>query len=342
MTEPKKERNYLFDNLKALLIFCVVFAHFLRVSGHFEVESLSRTIYIICFTFMMQGFFFTSGFFSQNVDKCRAKAVETLALPYFVFMILNYFARLIIFGEAHLNFLQPSHAMWFLIAMFIYRFGIKTFDKIPFVLPLSAILYFAAGAIPFLGATLALGRSCSFLVFFMLGYFCRWEHINKLRRIPKPVMIIPAAALLYLSNQYACQKDYSVDLLLLKSNYIDQGASLTEDMMARLIVLIASLLWLAIWINWMPNKRLPVISVIGQNTMTVFLLHIFVRYVMKWRGLRELTMIDEGDIVYCLIIMGIAMICVYLFSRPIVAKAYDRSMHFLYQIGAAPLTRMVK
>ena len=291
---------------------------------------------------MMQGFFFTSGFFSKNVDKCRAKAVETLALPYFVFMVLMYFARYIIFGTAHLNFLHPTHAMWFLIAMFFYRFGIKTFSKIPFVLPLSVILYVTAGMIPVLGATLALGRSCSFLVFFMLGYFCQWEHISKLRRIPKPVMLIPAAALIYASHYYACQKDYSVDLLLLKESYADQGVSITEEMIVRVIVLIASLLWLAVWINWLPNKRLPVITVIGQNTMTVFLLHIFVRYIMKWRGLRNLTMIEEGDIVYCLIVMVIALICVYFFSRPIVAKCYDRFMHILYMPIEKCVNRCVK
>lgn len=341
-----KERNYLFDNYKALLIFCVVFAHFLRIGGHFGVGSPSRVIYIICFSFMMEGFFFISGYFSKNVDKCRTKAVETLLLPYVVFMILSFGARYIIFGTAHLHMIRPTHAMWFLLVMFYYRFGIKTLSKIPFILPLSAVLFLTAGAIPFFGPVLAAQRACSFLVFFMLGYCCKWEHIEKVRKIPHWIMILPMAVLVGISIWLSWTERFSVGLLLFKNCNNALHISFVEGIAARVLVGFAALIWLAIWFNLLPDKKLPakggLISQIGQNTMTVFLMHVFVRQILKWASRQDFALLAPGGFIYVGVMLIIALACVYLFSRPIVAKAYDKSMHFLYKPFGKAYEFMVK
>ena len=284
---------------------------------------------------MMEGFFFISGFFSQNVDKCRAKACESLLLPYVVFMILSFGARYVIFGSAHLMFYLPSHALWFLLVMFYYRFGIKTLAKIPVILPLSAVLFLTAGAIPVFGPEMALQRGCSFLVFFMLGYYTRWEHIQKIRRIPKPVMILPAAGLLWLSIWFGHQRRFSVGILLFKECNQELGVGFVEGVASRLLVALAALLWLVIWINVLPNKKFPskggLITQIGQNTMTVFLLHVFVRQILKWAGHKQhFAILSYDGYIYVLLMLVLALACVYLFSRPAVAKAYDKAMHFLY------------
>ena len=78
------KRSYLFDNIKVILMFSVVIAHFMRVSGFFRTDSLAGFVYIVSFGFIMQGFLFVSGYFSKNVDKCRNNAVKTFLLPYVV------------------------------------------------------------------------------------------------------------------------------------------------------------------------------------------------------------------------------------------------------------------
>lgn len=37
----KKERNYLFDNMKVVLIFFVVSAHYIRISGSFDPATFA-------------------------------------------------------------------------------------------------------------------------------------------------------------------------------------------------------------------------------------------------------------------------------------------------------------
>ena len=63
------KRSCLFDNIKVILMFSVVIAHFMRVSGFFRTDSLAGFVYIVSFGFIMQGFLFVSGYFSKNVDK---------------------------------------------------------------------------------------------------------------------------------------------------------------------------------------------------------------------------------------------------------------------------------
>ena len=127
-----KERNYLFDNMKVLLTFFMVSAHYIRISGSFDVSSFGGFFYIIAFYFIiMQGFLFVSGYFSKNVDKCRLGAAKNFLLPYILLMPVMFVVRLGVFGDAAFDLLSPSHALWFLLVLFVYRFMIKDLEKVP-------------------------------------------------------------------------------------------------------------------------------------------------------------------------------------------------------------------
>lgn len=164
-------RDYLFDNLKGILIFCVVYAHFLKATT-FQTDTLGGAVYCIFFCFIMQSFLFVSGYFSKDMDTSRAKAVKAFLFPYFILTLVMYSARVLIFGfdNASLHFIKPSMALWYLLALFFYRYGLKAFVKIPHFLPVSFFLSLASGFVPFLDERLSLGRVFGFLPFFILGY----------------------------------------------------------------------------------------------------------------------------------------------------------------------------
>ena len=79
-------RDYLFDNLKVLLIFLVVFGHLLE--KYIDKDLFLRSIYIFIFMFHMPLFIYVSGYFSKNFDKCRRNAIKDLLVPYIVFNII--------------------------------------------------------------------------------------------------------------------------------------------------------------------------------------------------------------------------------------------------------------
>lgn len=114
-------RLYKFDNLKAVLIFLVVFGHFLElVQGH-------RLLYLTIYSFHMPLFIFITGYFAHFDSK---KILSGLVFPYCVFQILyTYFERIVLKNEnLTLTFLRPRWILWYLFAMIVYYLLIPFFD----------------------------------------------------------------------------------------------------------------------------------------------------------------------------------------------------------------------
>lgn len=322
--ELNKERDYLFDNIKVVLIFFVVSAHYIRISGSFDPATFGGMFYIIAFSFIMQGFLFVSGYFSKNTEKCRKGAAKNFLVPYLVLMPVMFCVRLILFDDATLDLMKPSHALWFLLVMFVYRFMIKDLCRIPGILLISAGMMFVSGCFSSLGEEMALGRICSFLVFFMLGFSLKGGHIEKIRRIPKPVIFAMLATLLVFSYFVAYSELIPVEMWHLKDGYSIYHISNINGMLIRLLLGVVSLCWLVVIINLTP-KRKVFFSEIGMRTITVYVCHIPVRYLIK-----EVHLPGDGGVftyIFCFIIV---IATIYAFSRPAVHRTYNRAMDFIY------------
>ncbi len=323
--KENRERNYLFDNIKAILIFSVVLAHYFRMSDSFALDTFGGTVYVISFSYIMQGFLFISGYFSRNLDKCRETAFQTFLFPYFVLMTVMFSIRYLIFGRAHLNFTLPTMALWYLLTLFYYRFLAKDLVKKKNILRISIMISLAAGFVPFLDSTLSLGRTFSFLPFFLMGYYFREEWIKKLREIPKSVGVIILAGLLCISAYIAYTNSLPLSVLYMKASYEATGLSWYEGIGTRTAVLLISAVWILVFINLVPSER-TFLTCIGQNTMTVYILHIIIRYIIKYYGA-----FFGQDIRSYFILTGAAILSLWLFSRPAAVKIYKGIMNTLYR-----------
>lgn len=322
--ESKKSRSYLFDNIKVFLIFGVVYAHFIRVTGEFEPDGLDGYLYTVFFSFIMQGFLFVSGFFSKNVEKCRKGAVVNFLFPYLIWMIGMYLVRFLISDDATLRLYHPSHAMWFFLVMFTYRFFLKNFVRISHILLLSGITYLIAGCFPFLNENLSLGRIFSFLFFFLLGYYCKEEHIKRIHSFNHTYGIIGAGVLLVILYLITKSHLIPVEMWHLKDGYADYGIGNLEGILIRVLIAMISLLWIFVLMNLIPDRKLS-ISEIGQHTLPIFVLHVPLRYLIQEYGLPI-----ENEMIICITCAVVACITVYLLSRPVVHKIYDDFLNLFY------------
>ena len=112
-----KERNYLFDNLKFLLIVLVVFGHSL------EEISLAQDYAIIrawIYSFHMPAFVFILGYFSKSVRRGEGarKTIINCAIPYFIF---NTIFALCTEKTLVINILTPKYIFWYLFSLLIWR-----------------------------------------------------------------------------------------------------------------------------------------------------------------------------------------------------------------------------
>lgn len=325
MTVHKSERNYLFDNIKAILIFSVVLAHYFRMSDAFALPTFGGSVYVISFSYIMQGFLFVSGYFSRDLDKCRETAFRTFLFPYLILMPVMFAIRYLIFGNANLDFTLPTMALWYLLTLFYYRFLLKDLVSLKYILPISVVISLIAGVVPFLDSTLSIGRTFSFLPFFLLGYHFKVEWIEKLRSIPKTVGCLVLTALLCISVSIAYKELIPLTALYMKASYQATGLSWYQGIAVRAAILMISILWIFVLINLSPKRKTVLVS-IGQNTMAIYVFHIIVRYVIKYYG----GFFGQNIVSYLVLTMA-AVLSVWLFSRPVFMKIYLWYTSILYE-----------
>lgn len=88
MSNQTKQRDYLFDNYKALLIILVVIGHFIEPA--YKNNTLLYTLKWLIFSFHMPAFIFISGYFSKR-ELSFGTLVRKLAVPYVIYELFLLF-----------------------------------------------------------------------------------------------------------------------------------------------------------------------------------------------------------------------------------------------------------
>lgn len=330
----------MFDTFRGLLMWSIPISHFTRVAGHFSQSSFGGVIYITINVFVMQAFVFLSGYFSKNPERSKQTSFHTFMWPYLLGIPFFYCVRYIIWGHATLRFDIPPFALWYLWALFFYRFFTKEWSKIPYILELSIVVYLFAGQIPFLDDTFGLGRMVSYFPFFVMAYYCTGEQLKKLQRLKRHHCVILGIILVGCSYILAyCVPQLPVGFYLLKSPAAQIGVSWQWDIIGRLIILGLAWGWIILMINILPS-RMNYVAYVGMNTMPVYIFHLIVRYLVKKHTI-FFGVLPDNKIVYYVMIFGLASLCVLVFSSPPVVKIYNFVVEGLWKVFIWLLARCV-
>ena len=89
-----EKRDYLFDNLKALMLFLVVIGHILDPYIERQ-DSLYRYLMQYIYLFHMPMFAFITGYFTKNTEKARNSAVRNVLVPYIFWQLLYIITALL-------------------------------------------------------------------------------------------------------------------------------------------------------------------------------------------------------------------------------------------------------
>ncbi len=309
------QRDYLFDNLRAILIIFVVWGHMLT-SMIFEYDSF-KIIYYFMFFFHMPAMVFISGYFSKNIEKARDGAFATILIPYLILNMCNYLYKMFIIQEDYFGFrfFRPLWGLWYLLAIFLWKFFLKDLIRIRFILPLSFLVGILSGFSKEFSTYLALGRIICLLPFFLLGYYTSKDHVEKIRKVPRlvSVAIISATALL---SAYIVNRDiFKVEVLYIRKPYPE--ASDVKHMLFRCLVYVVALLMIYAMLNLTSRKRC-FLSKIGTSTMTIYILHLFTIPLLE-----KLEIFRQQPYLYLLYSILLTVLITYVYSRPWVKSTYD-------------------
>lgn len=335
-TSEKKERSYFFDTFRGLLIWMIPISHFTMVGGNFDKSSFGGVVYITINVFVMQAFVFLSGYFSKKPVRARETAFRTFLFQYILLVPFFYGVRYLINGTAALSWTDPPLALWYLIALFVYRFFLVDFIKSKYILQISIFLYLIGGLVPWLGEPLALGRMVSYFPFFILGYFCTKEHIAKIQSLKTWHCVILGIVLISINILLAYKCPIVEDFYLLRNPGAMYGIKWYIDILMRIVDFILPCGWIVLLLNILPKGK-NYLTYVGMNTMAVYILHLIVRQLVKKYQLPEPDMA-----VYYICLFGLASLCVIVFSSPPISKGYNWIFDFLYEKVYLKLKTFVK
>ncbi len=290
-----KERDYMFDTFRGILMLSIPVSHFTKASANwyqalyepgFAHLSFCGFMYITINVFVMQAFMFLSGYFSKKPDRARETSFRGVLWPYLVFTTITMVAG---YGfdvgiGTWFSYLTPPFALWFLFALFVYRFTLKDVIKFQWALPISIVMMFLAGMLPF-GEYLALGRMFSYYPFFLIGYYCSKETLDKVRTLKqKPVVLAVLAAVLVGISIWLVFYGPRLSWFLLKDNAAALNVPLWEDFVCRALVFALACGWIVLMVNILPSTR-NFLCYVGTNTMPIYIFHLGLRHIIKIKGL---------------------------------------------------------
>jgi fucose 4-O-acetylase-like acetyltransferase len=203
-------------------------------------------------------------------------------VPYLLFQTLYIlFAQRALNANISLQYTTPYWLLWYLLAGIGYQLLIPMYDTpslrgkcVRMVLVFAAALL--AGCDRTIGYYASLSRFLVFQPWFLLGYYCR-KHAPQLREILNSCKLpLRLASLLgVLASVYFLQViPVTANMLYGSYSYANQNYS----PLIRSALMVIALLWILFLFGGLfplLNRKLPLLTALGQNTLPVFLLHGF-------------------------------------------------------------------
>lgn len=319
-----QKRDDYFDNIKALLIFLVVFGHILNA---FSENAVANYLYKVIFSFHMPAFIFISGYFAR----CNPKKTIVKILPlYLVFQILQIVFRF--FNESfmqkewqpfHFQLFTPRWTLWYLLALIVFGVMLPLFESDSRKVQcrniiISIVLAILIGFNDSTGNFMALSRIFSFLPFFLVGYY---GHKNKERAViwysewkTKAKFMTLLVAVLILAV-FWFQRSHIHSAWFLGT--LSFGVS-HFHITTRIWTMALVFFWIVFLLVWMPSMHVGILSRIGKNTLPVYLLHTFIILLLLDTKLKNAT---HGNI---LILLALSVFLTILLSADILQKALKK------------------
>ena len=276
-TKVEKERDYFFDNLRFIFIALVVIGHF--ISPLANIKSM-KLLYRFMYLFHMPGMIFISGYFSKSSVK-DGKLVKNKILNY----VLLYTIFQIIFtllNKGKFSIFQSQNGLWYIQILIAYTLLlpiIERMKKVP-VLIISVVLGLLVGIDNQAGHVASLSRMLVFLPFFLTGYYCKREWIEKIAKYKYVIFsVIIFGAIIYFLYQTINTK-WILELSAAKSSYSVMKMTILEGTIKRAILYIVSLL-MCISLMIITPKKKTFFSKFGARTLQIFCLHLIVVILLR-------------------------------------------------------------
>lgn len=167
-----QNRNPRIDNIKAILIFLVVFGHLIEIN--IRSDHFLRSIWIFIYSFHMPMFALVSGMFSKSVldEKQSLQLLKNIVIPLLAFELLYEGIEVFFKGSlsVYSTLLAPYWMLWYLLSLLCWRLLLPIFAKLQFPVAIALAIALIASYSDSTGYFLSISRTLIFFPFFLFGW----------------------------------------------------------------------------------------------------------------------------------------------------------------------------
>lgn len=279
-SHPARTRDPRIDTLRGILIILVVFGHvtlrFVTRSSAFEL------VYWWTYLVHMPGFAFLSGIVVRDPGRSARGAVRALLPVYLGFSLLHIGMRAIeaTGGRIILEPLWAPGLHWYLLSLLVWRLvlphALRYRRGLVLTLSIGAALLigFAGWAGPFL----SISRTVVFWPFFYAGHLLGLEGFTRLGDRLRGWAGVLALLVYALIGIGLCAGDgFRISQLTGKLPYSETSDHWIYALVVRAAVLVCTALVILAGASLLPIRS-SVLSRIGEDSMPVYLLHLYLVY----------------------------------------------------------------
>jgi fucose 4-O-acetylase-like acetyltransferase len=272
-------RVAVWDNLKAVLIFLVVFAHLSRrINGDYPIMA---GIFFFIYLFHMPAFIFVSGLFCKNaVKKHNYNRACSFLLLYLLVKFLVYLITLFISDDLPMiKLFADGGVSWYGLAMCLFLLMTMFFQRYhpAYMMVFAIVMGCLAGYCEDVGTVGTFSRVLVYYPFFLAGFYLKPEKLEKVTgtwyvRLAGLAVLI-AAVWLCISNVTVLEP--LTEFIKGKGSY----ESYLSDTLApygglmRLGLYAVSFLLTFGLVAVTPRCHIPVVSTVGKRTLSVYAFH---------------------------------------------------------------------
>lgn len=326
------KRDLTLDTAKGLLIVFVLIGHI--CADYNATIPLFNTITIYIYIFHMPCFIFISGYLSKKLSKNRERSIKNFS-SFVLFQFLWLLFCLIVHRyDQYSNFLIPGSALWYLIALSVWRYILEDLIKFKYIFLFS--IFFGTliiGILTPMPPILGITRIIGFLPFFLLGYYFDEEKLKKIKKINKFISILYFILLFVLAYfMYVSKIDF---LKLLSHNYQYKEIMVNNDLLLAIFInflsYIVSFMSIMFFINISSIFKCKIISNrFGQNTLPIYILSNYIQYIFFMLAAKYLYNFDPY--LKYLISIIVTIFTLFLCSNKYVIKIFNLIQEKFYKL----------